>query len=570
MDAILSKLRDIFVTLGGRALVILSAIAMMVAFILVLVAMALGASTVFLGGGNGEDDGGNGEKKPEQFYHGSQYGDIQMLQPHASLMLGGKPVVFAIADPVMAALFGGGWNDHAFGLGRAAREDPYKLIERFPGAFAQLNRPVFVYRVGSATFTKDTRTGMVDEYVSEEPVRVTEPTRIENLREHLVDHPEVVTMVTFEEFLERRRTPKIHKLADPHGRVMLRLVTAEMNELYKYVNWPPKKVGGYRKVSGAAENDNTPTIFPGKLGEVPGLILADYESVDMKILEAELAYPIDNDHGPVILVGDDMVFDGGERIFTDCMTYFIASDYKKLLAGKPPGLAAHNYWEFLSHRKELFSSYREVTMDDIVDGRGNIFLQWKLRQAYPAATFIHVTGPSGAGKTTLMKKLMDRGDKGLIILDADTIDDAATLDGSGEDGMFAAFKVAITPANVTRGVVVIGLPIGMTSLCDEHYLLDTDAATTYKRVTRRHMEIICAHSEAIMKELDGCVDMAALTTAFPKLCRKYEIRGPVPPHPDGHERHWNNFHAEHLALGYTLLSSDDALGRIGETKNKQG
>lgn len=101
-------------------------------------------------------------------FHGSPEGNLKVLRPSHSPVMGGRPVVFA-GRAWMAVSCTAKWNDDAFAQGTVNGE-PY-MEAREPNAFARYKDGGWVYAVSPASFEWDSRLTRF-EFISKKPVEV--------------------------------------------------------------------------------------------------------------------------------------------------------------------------------------------------------------------------------------------------------------------------------------------------------------------------------------------------------------------------------------------------------------
>ncbi len=148
---------------------------------------------------------------------------------------------------------------------------------------------------------------------------------------------------------------------------------------------------------------------------------------------------------------------------------------------------------------------------------------------------IHITGPSGAGKTTLGQRIHKA--TGLRVIDTDDIDDRNALlalklgkTGAAFDKYKEKRNMVDLATAVARGnVVVVGItidpaPIAKKINCEFYgYYIDADPDTTFRRVNERHLRCICNNAEAISRLFRTSKGFGYINTL---LLHKYKLRRP--------------------------------------------
>jgi adenylylsulfate kinase-like enzyme len=199
---------------------------------------------------------------------------------------------------------------------------------------------------------------------------------------------------------------------------------------------------------------------------------------------------------------------------------------------------------------------------------------------------VHISGPSGSGKSFLATQLRTQKKKNTLIVDTDDIDDAHALQLIAQpkyrkfleigqvDKVFREkdklnrewIKKEVTPL-LKKGwtVILVGLSFGMIKSANKKYvIMIKDKEELYRRVYLRTLEDILAHGNDIRKLFKSGTHPEIIKL----LClHKYKIRqdfiGPYYP-----SLMWiNKFYVEHNRAGYQALSQGKILEHIQKLKN---
>lgn len=130
-------------------------------------------------------------------YHGSKYLIEDELEPRLSFAY--KRLVYATDNYFYALVRAGNFDMNKFLI----REDyngadkPYQLVEVVPGAFEEVfNCRGYIYEVDERSFISSCD---VNEFVSEDYVKIENVTAIENVWEEMLKHAEHYELVPYED-----------------------------------------------------------------------------------------------------------------------------------------------------------------------------------------------------------------------------------------------------------------------------------------------------------------------------------------------------------------------------------
>jgi len=191
---------------------------------------------------------------------------------------------------------------------------------------------------------------------------------------------------------------------------------------------------------------------------------------------------------------------------------------------------------------------------------------------------IHITGPSGSGKSSMIDKLNKH--KNIIILDTDIIDDKHALDllkndkykkyiSNGNIYLFFKQKDKLNSQylknfikdNYDKIIIIIGLAFGDSpkNISNYKFCIKIDPETLYKRVYLRTLFDICTHSNEIEKLLKSKIHPEIIKIL---IVHKFHVRqdfiGPYYPAIDD----LNKFYGEHKKNKYEIIDKNMVFKKV--------
>lgn len=171
----------------------------------------------------------------------------------------------------------------------------------------------------------------------------------------------------------------------------------------------------------------------------------------------------------------------------------------------------------------------------------------------PVSDIIHINGFSGTGKTTLVNKLKSLGHNAI---DTDDIFDLVSPSLPGEERDRLIREMLMEKLKICR--IYIGLTIPMQGLADYTYLITADYKILYRRLNKRHIEMLCSGKNDIIHRLES----NDLVRAWDEIGVAHKQRGPILPPPEQFEFEVNEFNDIWTNNGYIKKSVDDIIREI--------
>lgn len=187
---------------------------------------------------------------------------------------------------------------------------------------------------------------------------------------------------------------------------------------------------------------------------------------------------------------------------------------------------------------------------------------------------IIITGPSGAGKTTLGNQIKATY-KDLVIIDADDIDDASFIELYNDNKQFRNMvdtndgdpqtmhekrtlekRNRIIAKNHNKTIVFIGFTVPLNDLEHIGYFIDVPIDINFKRVSKRTLNDICKNANALEVAIDTDKHLTSLSPLF---LFKYKIRSRFPYDYDRFVEYCKKQREDAINLGYKVLPSDGIL-----------
>ncbi len=179
---------------------------------------------------------------------------------------------------------------------------------------------------------------------------------------------------------------------------------------------------------------------------------------------------------------------------------------------------------------------------------------------FASRSIVWVNGPSASGKSTLLKRLSTLSN--IRVCDLDAIDDKNTLEHEDFDQRVSANFEAVRremSADLTRGVVFVGLSVYLLGIPNHLYAIDVDPEVNYVRGQLRELDTVCKNSDLIKRQLHVSDNLGRQVD---KLRTQIEHRTPVILDPYNVITNIRRARSELMARGFELMSADDILDRI--------
>jgi hypothetical protein len=100
--------------------------------------------------------------------------------------------------------------------------------------------------------------------------------------------------------------------------------------------------------------------------------------------------------------------------------------------------------------------------------------------------------------------------------------------------------------------IFAGISYPMWGLADYMFAIVLDYKVIYRRVNKRHIDILCMNKEDIYRKLED----DDIVTAWEKVLTDYKLRGPILAPPDHFDNHMKIFNAYIIQLGYVATDTD--------------
>jgi hypothetical protein len=313
-------------------------------------------------------------------------------------------------------------------------------------------------------------------------------------------------------------------------------------EWYDVNDHPIKLFSNHVYIIGHVETNN-PTAVIGELenkSSVHFINLQDHTSVE-SVRNAVIK------DKPIIFVGnrlcgyDDVLFPGVK---------FVVADDSILSNVVNPNQQSFSYWRN--------QGYLVLDLDTIGQRINNVYtpnMLYKI-QNQNRSPIIHINGMSGSGKTTITNKM--NSTYNLNVTDLDDVDDfiPSTLSSYEHERILAESihnMLSSTSSDMkTIHNIFAGIPYPMWGLADYMFAIVLDYKVIYRRVNKRHIDILCMNKEDIYRKLED----DDIVTAWEKVLTDYKLRGPILAPPDHFDNHMKIFNAYIIQLGYVATDTD--------------
>jgi hypothetical protein len=267
---------------------------------------------------------------------------------------------------------------------------------------------------------------------------------------------------------------------------------------------------------------------------------------------------------PTIIIGDAIEYMTkivGPKIYIIRRDLIdIIDDWNDHNGQNTPTVQISDYLRYMRGKGDKFNNYIYIYLENIPNYIDYVLLpQLEIRQRV-SMPIIHITGPAGAGKTTIGNQLKERG---ILAIDTDTItDDPRYTSVSIKDALaFVYGEISRILRDYHNTVVFVGLTVDLSLIASQLYWLDTDPRTVYERFTNRSISIICDNKSTI----DAAIENHTISQQgdYLKLMTELKIRGSVLDPPAYHIRNYIlTYRNQSLEVGYIPMTAEEILRKI--------
>jgi broad-specificity NMP kinase len=193
---------------------------------------------------------------------------------------------------------------------------------------------------------------------------------------------------------------------------------------------------------------------------------------------------------------------------------------------------------------------------------------------------IHITGPSGSGKSHLEQRIKDEFDNDIVILDTDKIDDMHALEllkndkirkeiigdninyfFNKKDKLNKQYLDKFIKNNKSKPIIIIGMSFGQLprTYADHKFCIKIDPEVLYKRIYLRTLKEICTHNEKI-EQLLKSKEHPEIIKAL--MVHKFHLRQDFIGSYSPLVNHVKRFYEEQKKDKYKIITSDEILKAI--------
>lgn len=263
--------------------------------------------------------------------------------------------------------------------------------------------------------------------------------------------------------------------------------------------------------------------------------------------------------------------------------------FKKLQKIDPTAKQVMSWLEEMKNDEKLYEEklYNFVKLDKLFEAIDYQVKMYRKKQELVAGAWnpviIHVTGPPGSGKTTLMNSLKNTLTNS-DVYDSDTIFyeqiryimkkypnlykefidgkndkfwDKVWLDGYQE----RFFKLVDKAVTAKHNIIILGITIELALIADCKYIIDLAPEENFRRRNLREVKKICDNREGVEELLKN----AKLPDAVYKIFMDYDHHGAVIGAPNKEIKSMNEIRKVSQDRGYKLLPTADIEHAIKKT-----
>ncbi len=460
----------------------------------------------------------------KEMYHGSPQ-KLNKLTPQKHSFRD-YPILFGTPSYTDAVIYSAAASEYVFSM---SSENGVRIIEEmYPGAFDILKQPTYVHHMHADSF-EPLGSGSTAKYISK---KAQVPLRVDKI----VPYDYLVALPAAEfKMIDHVTSLKIHN--EPQDIRMETINNTNNNPndiLFHVTTLDDKSIVGKKEIDLlVAEVTKNITTRPIKLINIYAL---------EKKLTSDCYY---------IIVGDDT--DNGIRIQTNRPKIYLPMNPAPFMELGP----TLRYFKYLTARPRYFNHWRWLRPSKSYKVfASKLAAQVRLREQWPDLYVVSVFGVSGAGKTTLCRRMQSFDNT--LCIDSDDITDI-NIGKVAHDAEYIRLNDMLSQTR-PKILIICGLTIDLSYFHNTLYYLDVPPVQIYKQLTARTLDDICNMRGEIVFN-GNTVD--ELQQEFRDLTTRGKIRNPglLPP-----ADHINNdiipIRANALASGAIPRGADEIYAEI--------